>query len=183
VNLNRWIKAISVLIFVFSLTLITSPLPANAASSSYQLTSCEDINIYGSILEANCRRRDQSMNKTHLLLEGIENIDGTLKVTSSWKPANFDQSCEDISIREDVISAQCRTRSGRYVLTSIKLDGIENIDGELKYTSEPTNKPVAFNEDVERIISDMRADQGFRSLFDNDQEFEDYLNRFREGWD
>ncbi len=51
--LNRWIKAISVLIFVFSLALITSPLPANAASSSYQLT-CEDINIYGSIVIISC---------------------------------------------------------------------------------------------------------------------------------
>ncbi|WP_254173513.1 CVNH domain-containing protein [Planktothrix pseudagardhii] len=185
-NLNRWIKAISVLIFVVSLALITSPLSANAASSSYQLT-CEDIDIYGSVLEATCRRRDQSLNQTDLLLKGIENIDGTLKVTSSWRPANFDQSCDDISIRGDVISARCRTRAGYYVSTSLRLTGIENIDGELQYTSEPTDEPVAFNEaeaneDVERIISEMRADQEFRSHFDNDQEFEDYLNRFRESW-
>lgn len=135
-KLNRVIKALCVLIFVLSVALIARPLSAVAAPSSYQLT-CEDINIYGSVLEANCRTRDQSLNETHLLLRGIENIDGTLQVTSSYRPANFDESCRSVSISGDVISAQCRTRNGRWVSTSLRINGIENIDGELTYTGEP----------------------------------------------
>jgi hypothetical protein len=188
VNLNRAIKALCVFIFVFSVALIARPLSAVAAPSPYPL-NCEDINIYGSVLEANCRKNDQSLNETHLLLRGIENIDGTLRVTSSYRPANFDESCRSISISGDVISALCRTRNGRWVSTSLRINGIENIDGELTYTSEPTNTSVEptntsveVDENLESIIREMKADQEFRSHFDNDQEFEDYLNRFRSHW-
>lgn len=182
-NLNRAIKALCVFIFVFSVALIARPLSAVAAPSPYAL-NCEDINIYGSLLEANCRKNDQSLNETHLLLRGIENIDGTLQVTSSYRPANFDESCRSISISGDVISAQCRTRNGRWVSTSLRLNGIENIDGELTYTSEPTNTSVdvEVDENLESIIREMKADQEFRSRFDNDKEFEDYLNRFKRSW-
>ncbi|MEY3868437.1 MAG: hypothetical protein RLZZ338_2328, partial [Cyanobacteriota bacterium] len=141
VKLNRAIKALCVFIFVLSVALIARPLSAVAAPSTYQL-NCEDISIYGSELEANCRKSDQSLNHTYLRLRGIENIDGTLRVTSSYRPANFDESCDSISISGDVISAQCRTRNGRWVSTSLRLNGIENIDGELTYTSEPTNTSV-----------------------------------------
>jgi CVNH domain len=189
VNLNRAIKALCVLIFVFSVALIARPLSAVAAPNSYPL-NCEDIKIYGSVLEANCRKSDQSLNETNLLLRGIENIDGTLKVTSSYRPANFDESCRGISIRGDMISAQCRTRNGRWVSTSLRINGIENIDGELKYTSEQTNTStseqtntsVEVDENLESIIREMKADQEFRSRFPNDKAFEDYLNRFRSSW-
>ena len=134
-KLNRWIKAIAVLIFVSSVALIAIPFSAVAGSSSYQLT-CENINIYGPILSASCKTTDESLNSTTLYLQGIENIDGTLMVTSSWKLANFDESCTNISIDGDLISAECRTRDGRYKSTSIRINGIENIDGELQYTSD-----------------------------------------------
>ncbi|MEH2468018.1 CVNH domain-containing protein [Nostoc sp.] len=64
----------------------------------------------------------------------IENIDGELKVTDPNKPSSFDQSSTEISINGDVLSATCKKRDGSPNKSSIILNGIENIDGELKYT-------------------------------------------------
>lgn len=51
-------------------------------ASSYQLSS-NDISIDGDKLSANCRRRDGSWNKSSIVLNGIENIDGTLEYTGN----------------------------------------------------------------------------------------------------
>lgn len=106
-------------------------------SSNYQLT-CRDISIDGNVLTATCQRRDGSWNETSLVLKGIENIDGNLEVTDPNQDSSFDQTCENVSIDEDVITARCQTRDGSWNdSTSITLNGIENIDGELTYTGSP----------------------------------------------
>jgi len=135
-KLHRWISAIAVLIVVFSVALIASPFSAVAAPSSYQLT-CSSISLKGNVLSATCRRRDQSLNSTSITLKGIENIDGTLKVLDPGKTANFDLTCTSTSIRGDIISSQCRKINREFVQTSTRINGIENIDGVLKYTSSP----------------------------------------------
>ncbi|MFM6205984.1 hypothetical protein, partial [Planktothrix sp.] len=66
-------------------------------------------------------------------LKGIENIDGQLKVSSSWNPASFYWSCENISLRGSVIFARCETRDRRYTPTRLELTGIVNVGGELQY--------------------------------------------------
>ena len=102
-------------------------------SSSYQL-SCNEISVNGNVLSATCKKRDSSPNKTSIVLMGIENIDGELKVTDPKKPSSFDQSSSEISINGDVLSATCKKRDGSPNKSSIVLNGLENIDGELKYT-------------------------------------------------
>ncbi|MBD2543537.1 MULTISPECIES: mannose-binding lectin [Planktothricoides] len=105
-------------------------------SCNYQLT-CTNITIDGNVLSAICNRRDGSPNYTSLVLKGIENIDGTLTVTDPEAEANFHLSSQNISIEDDVLSAECETMSGDWVFSQITLNGIENIDGELTYTGSP----------------------------------------------
>jgi len=117
-------------------TLFSISGPADAARSSYQKT-CKEISISGNVLSANCRRRDGSYNQTSIVLRGIENIDGVLKVTDPNRDSNYQLTCDDIHIRGDKLSAVCKRRDQQLHRTSIILNGIENIDGVLEYTSNP----------------------------------------------
>lgn len=110
--------------------------PANAASSTYQ-KSCRDISISGDVLSANCRRVDHSLNSTSIELRGIENINGTLRETDFSRSSTYQQTCDNIHIDGDILKATCNRRDGTPKRTSIILNGIENIDGVLKYTSNP----------------------------------------------
>lgn len=102
-------------------------------SSSYQKT-CTEISVNGNELSATCEKRNKSPSQTSITLMGIENIDGELKVTDPDKPSSFHLSCTEISIDGDVLSANCERIDGSLNKTSIVLNGLENIDGELKYT-------------------------------------------------
>ncbi|MDY6901943.1 MAG: CVNH domain-containing protein [Cyanobacteriota bacterium] len=109
--------------------------PANAAPSTYQ-NSCRNVNVVEDVLEANCLTRDGREVYTNLRLRGIENIDGNLRATNSNRPSNFYQTCGNLSIRANVLRATCRTRNGQWRNTAIALNGIDNIDGNLSYTSD-----------------------------------------------
>jgi hypothetical protein len=137
-NLGRLINAIAALIFVFSVALIASPSTAAAAPSSYQQT-CSDISLDGNVLSATCRTRDQLPNRTSITLKGIENINGTLKVVDPQKTANFNLSCKGTAVQGAQISSKCGKISdpSLFVSTSTNINGIENIDGVLQYTSNP----------------------------------------------
>ncbi|WP_375505840.1 CVNH domain-containing protein, partial [uncultured Nostoc sp.] len=76
-------------------------------NSSYQ-GSCSEISINGNVLSAICKRSDGSLNKTSIVLNGIENIDGKLKITDPNKPSSYQGSCSEISINGDVLSAICK---------------------------------------------------------------------------
>ncbi|BAY90358.1 MULTISPECIES: CVNH domain-containing protein [unclassified Tolypothrix] len=104
--------------------------------SSYQYT-CENISIDGDVISATCQRRDGSWNETSLSLRGIENIDGILEVTDPYARSSFQLSAMNISIDGDVLSATCRRMDGLWNESSLVLDGIENIDGNLEYTGSP----------------------------------------------
>jgi CVNH domain len=110
--------------------------PASAAPSSYQQT-CNNIVISGNRISASCRKINGKYRQTSLVLKGIENIDGTLQVTDATKVSNYQLSCSAIKISGDVINANCKKKNGAPNPTSITLNGIENIDGILKYTSAP----------------------------------------------
>ncbi|MEH2335255.1 LamG-like jellyroll fold domain-containing protein [Nostoc sp.] len=101
-------------------------------NSNYQET-CTDISILGDVLSATCRKRDDSLNNTSIVLKGIENIDGQLTIIDPNKPSNYQGSCSDISVQGNLLSATCRKGDGSLNKTSIVLDGIENIDGNLIY--------------------------------------------------
>ena len=62
---------------------------------------------------------------------------------AAWQPSTYQETCTDISISGNVLSAKCKTLRGDFVNASIKLLGIENINGELTQTSQltPSNFP------------------------------------------
>jgi hypothetical protein len=127
-----WFLA-AILSFVVSLGGVS---PAFAAPSSYQF-SCADISVSGNVLSAACKRRNQSFSRASIVLKAIENIDGTLKFTDPNKDANFNLSCKDTSVSGDRLSGKCQKIDGSYVNTAITINGIENLDGNLAYTSNP----------------------------------------------
>ncbi|MCW9679636.1 CVNH domain-containing protein [Dolichospermum planctonicum UHCC 0167] len=127
-----WFLA-AILSFVVSLGGVS---PAFAAPSSYQFT-CSNISVSDNVLSASCKRRNQSYNRTSIVLKAIENIDGTLNFTDPRKDANFNLSCKDTSVSGDRLSGKCQKIDGSYVDTAIAINGIENIDGNLTYTSNP----------------------------------------------
>ncbi|MBW4592324.1 MAG: CVNH domain-containing protein [Brasilonema angustatum HA4187-MV1] len=117
-------------------TLVGINSPANATPKGYQ-RSCNHISVYGNILSAQCSRINGSFNKTSIVLRGIENVNGTLRVTDPNKVSNYQFTCQNISIRGNNLKAACNRRNGTPQWTSTVLRGIENIDGVLKYTGSP----------------------------------------------
>ncbi|KAF3888592.1 MULTISPECIES: mannose-binding lectin [Nostocales] len=126
----------SVIALLATSTLVGINSPANATPSSYQKT-CNNILVSGNVLSANCRRINGTFKQTSIVLRGIENINGTFKVTNPEQVSNYQLTCEQIGIRGNVLTASCKKRNGTLKQTSTVLQGIENIDGVLKYTSNP----------------------------------------------
>ncbi|BAY28905.1 Cyanovirin-N [Nostoc carneum NIES-2107] len=107
--------------------------------SSYQ-KSCFRISLQGNVLSATCLTRNQSSYDTSIRLKGIENIDGNLVVINPQKDAEFYLTCRNIDVFRDEIEGDCQTNNGDFISTSTTIKGIENINGELKYTSSPGSK-------------------------------------------
>ncbi|MEH1815209.1 MAG: CVNH domain-containing protein [Nostoc sp.] len=123
---------------VCSAMLTTIPIDAAFArpssSSTYQ-NSCRNIGVSGDILTASCRRRNGTFNLTSIRIRGIENIDGKLRYTGrSTAPSTYQYSCPSIGVAGATLSASCRKINGTFNPTSIRIRGIENIDGILKYS-------------------------------------------------
>ncbi|MEL7243747.1 MAG: CVNH domain-containing protein [Cyanobacteria bacterium J06573_2] len=114
---------------------VVANAPANAAPSTYQ-NSCRDMKVIGSELAGFCLTRDGREVYAAIPLRGIENIDGNLVPTNSNRPSNFSQTCANEELRGNVLRATCRTRNGQWRNTAIALNGIDNIDGNLVYTSD-----------------------------------------------
>jgi hypothetical protein len=101
------------------------------APSSFQ-RSCRDITVSGAVLSAVCRRMDGSWNRTAIQIDGIENIDGHLRVTGGG-PSSYQRSCRNMAANGDVLFANCRRMDGSWRPTDIHIPGIANIDGVLRY--------------------------------------------------
>ncbi|MFS0518588.1 CVNH domain-containing protein [Nostoc sp. UIC 10607] len=129
-------KLLGVVAFLTTSILVAITSSGNAKTSNYQQT-CNEIAISGNVLSADCARLDGKFNKTSIVLLGIENIDGTLKQTDPTKISNYQFSCNYIHIEGNELKATCKKRDGTPNPTSITLNGIENINGVLKYTSSP----------------------------------------------
>jgi len=107
--------------------------PANAQGTSSFQRSCDNISIAGNALVAHCRRVDGSINRTSLVLIGIENIDGQLRLTGRGQPATFQDSCRHIRMDGGTLTATCRRLDHSDGQTSVELPGISNINGNLQY--------------------------------------------------
>ncbi|MBD2162832.1 hypothetical protein H6G04_00275 [Calothrix membranacea FACHB-236] len=106
---------------------------------SYQ-KSCFRISLQGNVLSATCLTRNQSDSDTSIRLKGIENIDGKLVVINPQKDADFYLTCRNVDVFDDEIEGDCQKTNGDFISTSTTIKGIENINGELKYTSSPGSK-------------------------------------------
>jgi len=124
---------------------------------SYQ-DSCRDIDLRGDVLTARCRNRDGYYNPTSLSLRdcrgNVENSNGNLRCTGGnggnwggnggWNggndrlpDGNYQQSCRDIDLRGDRLTARCRMREGGYNYSSLSLrecrgGRVENLNGTLQ---------------------------------------------------
>jgi hypothetical protein len=58
-------------------------------------------------------------------------VGGTFLASS--QNASFQDSCQNISVNGNTLSARCRTERGNYVSTSIEIRGITNVNGNLEY--------------------------------------------------
>jgi hypothetical protein len=132
VHLSRGIAKLFMGMFGISLCGLPIVPSAAQATSSFQ-SSCNNISIAGNALVANCRRVDGSVNRTSIVLEGIENIDGQLQMTGRGRPATFQDSCRHILMYGSTLTARCRRVDGSYEKTSVELPEISNIDGNLQY--------------------------------------------------
>jgi CVNH domain len=50
------------------------------------------------------------------------------------EPSSYQSSCRNITISADLLTANCRTISGGYRTSSIRVQGIQNKDGVLDFT-------------------------------------------------
>ena len=54
-------------------------------------------------------------------------------IAQSTDPSNYQNSCQNIRVDDTTLSARCRRVNGGFNLTSIRIRGIENRDGNLNY--------------------------------------------------
>jgi len=127
-------------------TLSTAISSASARQPSNFQGTCKDISIRDNILIASCRRAGTfaDYQATSIQLRGIYNDDGELKDDGSDNPASFHLSCQNANPNEEkntfgfdieTMFANCENKDGKLVYTGIRIQGIENIDGTLTYTS------------------------------------------------
>lgn len=98
--------------------------------------TCQKMKVVDDVLEADCVSRDGDLVYTNILLRGIENIDGDLVATNLDRESDFSETCDNLSVKGNVLQATCRTKNGGSKNTSIVLNGIDNVDGTLRYTSD-----------------------------------------------
>jgi hypothetical protein len=68
---------------------------------------------------------------------GLGLIGYTLSISIPAKaeqPSTFQNSCKNTWMHKNFLAAECRTRSGDYRITYLYVRGIENRDGNLRFT-------------------------------------------------
>jgi hypothetical protein len=107
--------------------------PLNAQGASTFAASCTDISINGAQLSATCTKKNGTSQRTSIIIKGVHNQNGQLVQGNLNEESTFNQTCTDISINGDQLSANCRTSSGGNQHSSVTLLGIHNNDGNLTY--------------------------------------------------
>ena len=113
------------------LALMTSAAWAQPASTYDR--SCRHIQVTGKTLSAECRRSDGNYKQATLPIAGIDNVGGRLRFTSMYRASSFQDSCKDIRVDRKTLFATCRRPDGGFTRSSIRIPGIENLDGDLRY--------------------------------------------------
>jgi len=108
-------------------------VPRPKATSSFQF-SCNDIKVgnEADVLTAQCRKYDGSMQSTSIRLRGIHNMNGVLAQNAAGA-SSFQRSCTNVFICGTSLMASCRTKTGSYVDSMVKISGLHNANGALVY--------------------------------------------------
>jgi len=103
--------------------------------SSYQ-NSCQSINfVRKNLIQANCSQPNGSLKSTSILIRGIENQNGNFAYSSNPNAlATYFRNCSAISVNGATLSANCSQPNGSLKSTSILIRGIENQNGNLRYS-------------------------------------------------
>ncbi|WP_373542853.1 CVNH domain-containing protein [Chamaesiphon sp.] len=116
------------------LAAIPNPAVADSTSPSNYQNSCRNIQVDGADLSARCRRVNGGSKRTSIPIRGIENRNGNLAYLSdATDSSNYQNSCRNIQVSSTFLSARCRRVNGGSNLTSIRIRGIENRNGNLNY--------------------------------------------------
>ncbi|MDZ8227940.1 CVNH domain-containing protein [Nostoc sp. ChiVER01] len=135
-KLLKSFKIMSLVVQIISFGVFLIPVKEALADGNFS-NSCTNISLEArdysntAILRADCKRRNQSVNKASINLNDyIINNDGRL----AWQNrGGFQQSCKN-SVGVTTIYSFCKKRDGNLNLGFLNLnERIANIDGELKY--------------------------------------------------
>ena len=118
---------------LFALSICIFQQSANAQGASTFATSCTDISINVAQLSATCNKKDGTNQRTSITIKGVHNQNGQLVQGNTSEASTFNQTCTDMSINGDQLSASCGTPSGGNQRSSVRLLGIHNNDGNLTY--------------------------------------------------
>jgi len=106
------------------------------AANTFQNTCSQIQYVYSgnnAALQAVCLRANGTPNPTTLVLQGISNQNG--KLTQGSGASTFQMSCGNIQILVDgpsvTLSAICRMTNGSSTPTSLSLNNIANVNGNL----------------------------------------------------
>jgi hypothetical protein len=119
---------------------LTGLLTAGGASAQSSFTqTCSNYGFAYSgvypVLEATCLKNSGDTKQTSLTLNGIVTVNGVLTDLNSSVPSNFQINCGSIKIAADgpyvTLSAYCINDKRQFNETSILLNNINNIDGDL----------------------------------------------------
>jgi len=108
-------------------------VPKPKETSSFQY-SCNDIKIgnEADVLTAQCRKYNGAMQSTSIRLRGIHNMNGVL-AQNAQGDSSFQKSCANVFVCGTLLMASCKTRTGSYTDSMIKISGMHNINGTLVY--------------------------------------------------
>ena len=129
-------KRVNNSVFALGAATLLSCLAASPvmADSSYQNTCSNTGFVYkgnDAALAGTCLKRDGTPNHTTLIIKGVSNNNGELKLGSG--ASTFQKSCGSIRITDGVIYASCRMMNGQSRPTSLQLPDISNNNGKLSY--------------------------------------------------
>lgn len=131
-NLKQFYFRISTVVGLILTATVASP--AFARSPSTFQYSCRDISLHSNVLSATCKRINGSDKRTTVVLRGINNRNGLLVDDGGNSPASFQASCYSAIVIVDELSATCaKINRAEAIFSKIKIRGIRNEDGNLKY--------------------------------------------------
>ncbi len=114
----------------------SSPRPAAPSGaggpSSFQY-SCEEVSVVDATVRARCKNRQNKLVDASLVLQRITNLQGNLTLGAASTDSSFQRSCGSSIMCGSLLRSRCGKGDGTHVQTSLRVNGIHNMDGRLTY--------------------------------------------------